>query len=125
NHAHYQVLIIPSVYVSLAQALGEQVAANVTRWVDQGGVLITLGNASAWAVEAELLNSALERVISEQSTDKHGNNKSVEGLVFESKAQLMHYIAPEQADPYWTSGILEYLDVVQVNWVNVGVQFQL
>lgn len=125
NLAHYQVLIIPSVYGSLAQALGEQGAANVTRWVDQGGVLITLGNASAWAVEAELLNSALERVISEQSTDKHGNNKSVEGLVFESKAQLMHYIAPDQADPYWTSGILANLDVDQEHWLSAGVKSKL
>ncbi|WP_417658252.1 M14 family metallopeptidase [Pseudidiomarina sp.] len=119
--SHYQVLIVPSVYGKLDAAFGEQGNENITKWVERGGVLITLGNATQWAVEGDLLSSALERVISEDPQG-HGTEKRVDGLVIESKEQLMHYITPDAADPYWTSGVLTNLDVDQEHWLSAGVK---
>ena len=96
--SHYQVLIMPAVYGNLANSLGDNGKANLTEWVERGGVLITLGNATQWAVDSELLSSALEKVIT-KDPQGHGNEKRVDGMVFESKAQLMHYITPDSADP--------------------------
>lgn len=119
--SHYQVLIVPAVYGDLANSLGDAGKANLTNWVERGGVLITLGNSTQWAVDSELLSSALERVITEDPTG-HGKEKRVDGMVFESKAQLMHYITPDSADPYWTSGVLTNLDVDKEHWLSAGVK---
>jgi len=117
----YQVLIMPSVSGSLAAALGDSGKTNLSQWVERGGVLITFGNATEWAINAELLHSALERVVND-NPQGHGTDKQVDGLVFESKAQLMHYITPDSADPYWTAGVLTNLDVDQEHWLSAGVQ---
>lgn len=68
-----------------------------------------------------LLSSALERVITEDPKG-HGKEKRVDGMVIESKAQLMHYITPDSADPYWTSGVLANLDVDKEHWLSAGVK---
>lgn len=121
NLAHYQVVILPALAGSLSQVLGEHGTASLTRWVEQGGVLITLGNATEWAVQEDLLSSALERAISEPAS-RHGDEKYVDALVFDSKAQWQHYITPADADPYWTSGVLAKLDVDQEHWLSAGVK---
>jgi len=119
--SHYQVLILPSTYGSLSSALGENGEANVKKWVENGGVLITFGNATEWAVQSDLLNSALERVINE-NPQGHGSEKKVDGLLIKSKAEHMHYITPDAADPYWTAGVLTNLDVDLEHWLSAGVQ---
>lgn len=124
NLSHYQVLILPSVYGSLSEALGEQGEANLSQWVERGGVLITFGNATQWAVNAGLLNSALERVIND-NPQGHGDATKVDGMVFKSKAEHMHYITPDAADPYWTAGVLTNLDVDTEHWLSAGVQNNL
>ena len=124
NLSHYQVLILPSVYGSLSAALGEQGEANLSQWVERGGVLVTFGNATEWAVNAGLLNSALERVIND-NPQGHGDATKVDGMVFKSKAEHMHYITPDAADPYWTAGVLTNLDVDTEHWLSAGVQNNL
>lgn len=122
--SHYHVLILPSSSGNLSAALGEQGEANLQQWVERGGVLITFGNATEWAIEAKLLNSALERVIND-NPQGHGDATKVDGLLFKSKAEHMHYITPDAADPYWTAGVLTNLDVDPEHWLSAGVKQQL
>ena len=124
NLAHYQVLILPELQGSLAAQLGEKGTANLKQWIERGGVLITMGTATQWAVENELLASAIEKAVVEDPKG-HGAEKKVDGLLFESKDQLMHYIEADDAAPYWTAGVLTKLDVDQEHWLTAGIRPQL
>ena len=118
--SHYNVLLLPSSYGSLAGAFGDDGAANLKQWVERGGVLITMGNSTAWAVEQQLLASALESEAKEQTVEVHQQPK-VEGLLLETTEHLHNYVNGADTDPYWTSGVITKLDVDQEHWLTAGV----
>ncbi|MRJ40738.1 MULTISPECIES: M14 family zinc carboxypeptidase [Idiomarina] len=122
NLSQYQVLIMPAASsVALQAALGERGQQNIQDWVAKGGVLITLGSSSAWAVDAEFLSSALESVV-QTKAPSHGDEKRIEGLLFKQREELMHYIQADHADPYWTAGVITRLQVDQEHWLSAGVK---
>lgn len=118
--SHYNVLLLPSSYGSLAGAFGDDGAANLKQWVERGGVLITMGNSTAWAVEQQLLASALESEAKEQTVEVHQQPK-VEGLLLETTEHLHNYVNGADTDPYWTSGVITKLDVDQEHWLTAGL----
>lgn len=118
--SHYQVLILPASYGDMASAFGEDGAANLKDWVERGGVLITMGTSTAWAVENELLASALEKAVQDNAVTVH-TEPHVEGLLLESNAHLHDYVNGDSAAPYWTSGVLTKLEVDQEHWLTAGV----
>ncbi|RUO50752.1 peptidase M14 [Pseudidiomarina aquimaris] len=118
--SHYQVLILPTSYGNLAGAFGEDGANNLKHWVERGGVLITMGTSSAWAVQNELLASALESAAKDTQVNVHKEAK-VEGLLLESTAHLHDYVNGATTDPYWTSGVITKLNVDQEHWLTAGV----
>lgn len=118
--SHYQVLILPANYGSVAGAFGDDGASNIKQWVERGGVLITMGNTTAWAVEQELLASALEKEAKEASVTVHDGPK-VDGLLFETTEHLHDYVNGAETDPYWTSGVITKLNVDQEHWLTAGV----
>lgn len=118
--SNYEVLILPSSYGNLGDAFGEDGANNLKRWVERGGVLITMAGSTAWAVQNNLLASALESAASESKVNVH-NEAKVEGLLLESAAHLHDYINGATTDPYWTSGVITKLNVDQEHWLTAGV----
>ncbi|PTB84674.1 peptidase M14, partial [Pseudidiomarina aestuarii] len=120
NLSHYQVLILPALAGNFSYALGEAGLANLKDWVQKGGVLITLGTATRWAVDNDLLASAREAAITDKEPG-HGDENRVDGLLLETAKDLAHYIQADEADPYWTAGILARGEVDQDHWLAAGV----
>lgn len=118
--SRYQVLILPTSYGSLTESFGEQGQNNLTQWVERGGVLITFANATKWAVEANLLASALEKEAKTNDIETP-SEKRVDGLLLNSAEHLHQYVNAADTDPYWTSGVLTKLDVDQEHWLTAGV----
>ncbi|RUO60229.1 M14 family metallopeptidase [Pseudidiomarina insulisalsae] len=118
--SRYQVLILPAVYGNLQATFGEQGQKNIQQWVERGGVLITMSNATQWAVDAGLLASALEQKAQAQTVDVHSEPR-VSGMLLESVQHLHNYENGAATDPYWTSGVLTQLDVDQEHWLTAGV----
>lgn len=119
--SHYQVLILPALAGNFSHALGEAGLANLKDWVQKGGVLITLGTATRWAVDNDLLASAREAAITDKEPG-HGDENRVDGLLLETAKDLAHYIQADEADPYWTAGILARGEVDQDHWLAAGVK---
>ncbi|KFZ31931.1 peptidase M14 [Pseudidiomarina salinarum] len=119
--SHYQVLIVPATAGDLGAAFGENGNKNIQQWVQRGGVLITLGTATNWAVQHELLSSALEEV-AQTKEPGHGDENKVPGMLFESAEEVSHYITPDSAAPYWSSGVLTRMKVDQEHWLSAGVK---
>lgn len=121
--SHYQVLILPSIYGDLQHSFGDRGVANIEQWVARGGVLITLANATDWAIEQGLLASAIESS-THYKANGHGDSTRVEGMLFHSHEEFADYIKPDIAAPYPTSGVLTRLDVDLEHWLTAGMKPQ-
>lgn len=117
----YQVLLMPATGAgSYDQALGEAGRENLRDWVQRGGVLITLGNATRFAIEgdAPLLQSSLERKA--QPAEVTDTDRSVPELIT-SDAQYNHRIQNPSADPDWVSGVIARINIDQEHWLTAGI----
>ncbi|RUO33185.1 M14 family zinc carboxypeptidase [Aliidiomarina soli] len=127
--SRYQVLILPASAQPGAyeQALGEQGRENLRGWVARGGVLITLGNATGFAVAGEtpLLASALEQKATDAETAEPREGSSVQGTVISDAKTHQSYLRNPQAQPDWVPGIIARTQVDQEHWLTAGVPEQL
>lgn len=125
----YQVLILPASARAGAyeQALGEQGRENLRNWVARGGVLITLGNATGFAVAGELplLASALEQKVTETGIAELEPGKSVKGITISNASEYQTYLRNTEAQPDWVPGIIARTQVDQEHWLTAGVPEQL
>ncbi|MEX1222174.1 MAG: M14 metallopeptidase family protein [Idiomarina sp.] len=120
--SHYQVLILPGSYSDYQQSFGESGTSNLKDWIADGGVLITLGRATRYAVEQNFINSKRELAASDKE-DVNGHDDSVtKGQLFETAAELQHAVDPADVDPYWVSGVLANTKVDQEHWLSAGVK---
>lgn len=123
--SNYHVLLMPATGVgSYLQTLGEQGRENLRNWVQGGGVLITLGNATRFVVEGDdpLLNSSLENLA--QVADASSVDDSNAQLIT-SQEQYNHLIQDTNAAPDWVSGVLARVNVEQEHWLTAGVAEQV
>ncbi|MDV6316312.1 M14 family zinc carboxypeptidase [Idiomarina sp. HP20-50] len=117
------VLILPE--GGYADVFNDQMVEKLQQWVSGGGVLLTLGNASAWAVEAGLLDTKLERKVPEEGVTKLPEEVKVDGKIIENREQFLTEIKPHGADPDWVPGALLNAKVDTAHWLSAGVKPQV
>ncbi|WP_404401087.1 M14 family metallopeptidase [Idiomarina seosinensis] len=103
----------------------EDTVAKLKRWVADGGVLVTLGNASAWAVEAGLLKTQLERSIPESGVEEPSDETRIDGKSIASHEQLLTEVKAHGKNPDWVSGALVNAEVDADHWLSAGVKSEL
>ncbi|MDP5132275.1 MAG: M14 family metallopeptidase [Paraglaciecola sp.] len=124
--SHYQVLVLPS--GNYAQALGKAGAENIQAWVNQGGVLLTIGSATRFAAQADinLLDVQRENLFKEEAAVKTEDKKStVAGKLIKSKAELIKATENNDESPDYVAGILANVEVDQEHWLTAGVNPKL
>lgn len=122
--SHYQVLVVPaSSRGSYQQALGSTGLANLRSFVERGGVLVALGNATdlLLAGDAPLLSSKREYKVREGEAKKADSETKVAGSVINSAEEYQQWLVPEKADPDWVPGFIARADVDQQHWLTAGV----
>ncbi len=130
----YDVLILPESWGDYAEALGEAGAANLKRWVAEGGVLIAVGSANRYVADDKFELAALRRedaVIETEDDDKaaktSGNGdedddvSTVEGRYLESLDDYEAAIRPERESPDSVGGVLVRATVDPDHWLGAGV----
>ncbi|MGD9021343.1 MAG: hypothetical protein PVF46_06060, partial [Lysobacterales bacterium] len=133
----YQVLILPQSgrNGNYASALGEKGAANLKDWVDNGGVLIGLGNANRFLAdpEVDLLSIRREDAVVENGGDgdgdgdgRNGNDdagkeKTVAGSYLADEDALRASITPAKESPDSVAGVLARAGVDADHWLGAGV----
>ncbi|NVK56979.1 MAG: peptidase M14 [Alteromonadaceae bacterium] len=121
--SQYQVLILPS--GNYARDLGASGAQNIKDWVQKGGVLITLADATQWAASkgAGLLDVTREYAVKDDgaTTGGSGEKDVVEGTIINDKAGFIDAIENDLDMPDYVAGILANVEVDQEHWLTAGV----
>lgn len=120
--SHYQVLIVPATSrAGYSAALGQTGQNNLRHFVERGGVLIALGNATEWLLEGEqpLLASKREYRVSEQ--EKPLDEPRVPGRLLAEQQELQAMLEPYRVDPDWVPGFLANASVDQNHWLTAGI----
>lgn len=126
--ANYQVLILPATAGgNYEQALGDAGRENLRQWVQRGGVLITLGNATRFAVSGDspLLNSSLEQKAQVDGLADIAEQGRANGILIDSDDEHQRHIRNPNAQPDWVSGVIARTAVDQEHWLTAGVHEQL
>jgi hypothetical protein len=126
NLSQYHVLILPS--GNYQKVFNKNAIANIKSWVNNGGVLITLGNATRFAAD---INTGLLDVKLEQAYKKAGKAKkitkedkkksTIAGRLLNSKAELISAIENTEDKPNYVAGVLTNVEVDQEHWLTAGV----
>tara|TARA_R110002126_G_scaffold33382_9_gene104447 strand:+ start:197 stop:2869 length:2673 start_codon:yes stop_codon:yes gene_type:complete len=122
--SHYQVLIVPaSSRGSYQQELGNSGLANLRSYVERGGVLIALGNATdlLLAGDEPLLSSKREYKVREGEEKKAEKESKVAGSIIKTPEEYQQWLVPEKADPDWVPGFIARAEVDQQHWLTAGV----
>ena len=122
--SNYDVLILPS--GNYASTLGKSGAENLERWVERGGVLITLGGATRYAANAGLLETRVEDAVMGLNTPQQNQKEDEEtgratGSLIDSDQSLLSAIQSEKSRPDYVSGVLANIEVDQEHWLTAGV----
>ena len=120
----FDVFILPASY-GYDRVFSEQTVAEFKDWINDGGVLVTLGNASGWAVEAGLLATKVERAIPKEGVEEPAEETKIDGQAIVSRDQFMTEIQAHGVDPDWVSGALVHADVDQDHWLAAGLKDKL
>ncbi|WP_113905945.1 M14 family metallopeptidase [Aliidiomarina celeris] len=123
--SRYNVMVLPATgWGGYDSALGERGRENLSQWVANGGVLITLGNATRFATQgdAPLLNSQLEgKAQVDNIAPLPNENGAAKGSIITDAADQQRYIENPHASPDWVSGVLLRANVDQEHWLTAGV----
>lgn len=126
--SNYHVLILPATAGgNYEQALGDSGRENLRQWVQRGGVLITLGNATRFAVSGDtpLLNSSLEQKAQVDDLSEISTPGRTDGILIDSEDEHQRHIRNPNAQPDWVSGVIARTAVDQEHWLTAGVHEQL
>ena len=124
NLSNYQVIILPgSGWGGYESALGNSGRENLREWVNNGGVLITLGNATRFAIggDSPLLNSVLEKKAQVSEIADIPADGHVDGVIIEDTDEHQRYIGNPNASPDWVSGVIVKANVDQEHWLTAGI----
>lgn len=126
NLSRYQVLILPLMSGSgYEDALGESGVQSIKDWVQDGGVLIGLGNATKFLADpdVDLLAVRRERAVIEldEVPDEEDDESTVEGQYLTSVEQYQEQTVALEDDPDAVAGVLVRADVHEEHWLSAGV----
>jgi len=133
----FEVLILPEALGDgYAEVFNEASVQKLRMWVEQGGVLVTLGSANRYLAHPDvgLLSIRRENVVTPKidGGDTELNESSdenplatVDGRFLESPADFDSAITPESALPDSLAGVLVRAEVVAEHWLAAGVAASL
>ncbi len=130
--SRYQVLILPEAYGGYMATLGEDGAANLGDWVDRGGVLITVGNATRFAADPSIDLVSIRRedaVVAEEvaesapeAGDEEDPKATVAGSYLESAEDFETATTPLETNLDSIGGVLLKAVVDEDHWLGAGVK---
>lgn len=129
NLNRYQVLILPLMNgAGYKSVLGESGIENLKTWVRQGGVIISLGNATRFLADpdVDLLSIRRERAVLEEEVAEtedadEAEESSVDGQYLTSLDQYEAQTHALENYPDALAGVLVRADVDQEHWLSAGV----
>ena len=126
--SRYQVLILPLTSgAGYKAALGESGIDNLKGWVERGGVLISLGNATRFLADPDVDLIAIRRekavveVEEDEKDDEDSEEATVDGQYLIELEEYEEQIVPLDDDPDAVAGVLVRADVDQEHWLTAGV----
>ena len=126
--SRYQVLILPLMNgAGYKEALGESGIDNLKGWVERGGVLISLGNATRFLADPDVDLIAIRRekavveVKADEKDDEESEEATVDGQYLTELEEYEEQIIPLDDDPDAVAGVLVRADVDQEHWLTAGV----
>lgn len=132
----YQVLILPEAFRGdYGSVLGQSGASRLKAWVEQGGTLIALGNATRFVANPEYDLMALRREDAWRAEEKNGSAKGADdeknqaatwpGARLDSREQWRNSLVPDKERPDSVSGALIHAHTDQDHWLAAGLPRQL
>ena len=127
NLNRYQVLILPLMSgPGYERALGESGMENLKHWVEQGGVVIGLGNATRFLADpdVDLLAVRRERAVVELDAGEEEEDEeeaTVAGQYLTGTDDWQEQIMALEDDPDSVAGVLVRADVHPEHWLSAGV----
>jgi hypothetical protein len=129
NLNRYQVLILPIMNgAGYKSVLGESGIENLKTWVRQGGVIISLGNATRFLADPDvnLLSIRRERAVLQEEVAETENadeteESAVDGQYLTSLDQYETQTHALENYPDAVAGVLVRADVDQEHWLSAGV----
>jgi hypothetical protein len=130
NLNRYQVLILPVMNgAGYKSALGQIGIQNIKTWVRQGGVLISLGNATRFLADpdVDMLAVRRERGVVEliEIPDTDRDEATVQGQYLSELEAYENQVVALEDNPYNVSGVLVRADVHPEHWLSAGVAPEL
>ena len=127
----YQVLILPESYDGYMGTLGENGADNLARWVERGGVLITVGNATRYAAdplvdlvsirrEDAYVDEAVTDTVADTGDDEDPDT-TVAGSIISGDEDYAARTTPAATGPDSVGGVLLRATVDSDHWLGAGV----
>lgn len=123
--AGIDVLVMPESQASYSSYFSTASVEKLRRWVEQGGVLITLGSATGWAVEANLLSTHMEYAADSATPAMNEEETLQAAQLIESESQLKEVVKASDKRPDYVPGALVRVKVDQNHWLTAGVQREL
>jgi len=129
----YQVLIMPEAWPAYRPAISDEVIAKLKDWVERGGVLIGVGNATRLLADpkVDLLAIRRENAVVEtedeekkpagKKNDDEAEEPTVEGSYVADREEYQALITAEKASPDSVAGVLAKADVDSDHWLGAGV----
>jgi len=132
----FDVVILPDQsgfrFGGYARVLGARGAANLTEWVENGGVLVTLAGATEYAAhpDVDLLAFRAEHAAREGDEGKESGSEESEGArvpgtLLDSEHELTQTRMPERENPDGVAGVLVRATVDRDHWLSAGVADQV
>ena len=126
NLNQYQVLILPA--GNYATTLGKAGADNLRDWVKQGGVLITLSSATAYAASTEAGLLDIKREDAYQAATDEPDEQTEDtrpGSLLDTDDALRLAITSAGQKPDYVPGILANITIDTHHWLTAGVHTSL
>jgi len=127
----YDVVVLPS--GDYGDALGEASTRRLKEWVRGGGTLVTLGDASRWAVREKVglldttaeLRSGLPDLEPEKDEKKDDKKKEAKPPAEAKPFDLEKAILPEREPPESTPGVLARVLLDREHWLAAGTDGEI
>ena len=124
--SEYNVLILPhagGAFGGYGRMLGESGAHKLRAWMQNGGTLITIGEATRWLTEEKVDLLATSRELRGGKSEKKADKGNGGGAKAESTAagfDLQKGIQPEEELPERTPGALMRVQLESTHWMTAG-----